>query len=766
MKKTEIQVIKKDTIKYKTIIWTVAEAFLMTLAALFAFCKTWTSVEVGPLILAGAALAGMLFAAAARFLGRRNRFAWFLIAVPWIIPFVIAGPAGFGRGLWMWFNDMIASWNKLHDGGAALITVNSDIRYAYSFSVGIAVIIGEIILNIATDRNYTVYGIFCLVFIIPGFITGHENIAAYGLMISCMLAMVIAGKTKYITWRSVIWSIGIAVVLFGLAHVASTGEIAEISGARADVKEFWHDVRYGKDTLPNGMLHNADSFTESDDEMLTVWCGQEKNTYLKGFVGAIYTPETGEWKEFPGAAYGGDNSGMLSWLESKNFNPLMQVSEYYALCSDKAKPEPSRLTVTVADASRDYAYVPASLSDVVLGRLKKIKDMSMIGSGLTGAKSYTVDEVSSSRPSELTVTEDWVMNPQTDSQKEYVEAEAVYRNFVYENYTGVDADIYDMMNDLFWADFDSENDGIYSAVDHVRKVMKEHLSYSSSNEIPDDEEPVSWFLKESGSGNAALYASAAVLALRTHGIPARYVEGYYIPENVIAATDDGKVSLTGHNSHAWTEVYFDGIGWLPIDVTPGYYYDAVVLQQMVGMPDSSNKTAAYDNDDNSGQIIESDGAGKGGLRDILDKAGNAALYVIGILAIFVVLFTILVVITELVRIIRISAEHRRFVRASTAERVKLTEKWMYRLMAERNINATLGWNTDEVDALVADCFDNIEPGSYLRCCGIIEKAVYGGIEPEPYEERTLTLLASEMASVQKRDTLAERIRLRYIIFKR
>ena len=44
----------------------------------------------------------------------------------------------------------------------------------------------------------------------------------------------------------------------------------------------------------------------------------------------------------------------------------------------------------------------------------------------------------------------------------------------------------------------------------------------------------------------------------------------------------------------WAEVYFDGIGWLPVDVTPGYYYDAVKLQQMVATPDMVHKTLAED----------------------------------------------------------------------------------------------------------------------------------------------------------------------------
>ena len=188
---------------------------------------------------------------------------------------------------------------------------------------------------------------------------------------------------------------------------------------------------------------------------------------------------------------------------------------------------------------------------------------------------------------------------------------------------------------------------------------------------------------------------------------------------------------------------------------------------MVGRPDNVNKTAAYDDSkENQGQIIESDGAGKGGFRDVLNKAGNIAKYALGVIAILIIILTLIIVITEIARLIRISVLRRKFDNAGPAERAAIIEKWMYRLMAHRGIDAALGWNTHKVDTLVSDRFDNIEPGSYARCCSIIEKSVYGGMEPEPYEERTLTLLVSEMASVQKRDTLAERIRLRYIIFKR
>lgn len=78
-----------------------------------------------------------------------------------------------------------------------------------------------------------------------------------------------------------------------------------------------------------------------------------------------------------------------------------------------------------------------------------------------------------------------------------------------------------------------------------------------------------------------LYASAAVESFRTHGIPARYVEGYYLSDNQIAQSDDGHELLPGEDMHAWAEVYFDGVGWLPVDVTPGYYYDTAELRTVI-----------------------------------------------------------------------------------------------------------------------------------------------------------------------------------------
>lgn len=80
---------------------------------------------------------------------------------------------------------------------------------------------------------------------------------------------------------------------------------------------------------------------------------------------------------------------------------------------------------------------------------------------------------------------------------------------------------------------------------------------------PADEDFVAYFL-ETKTGYCTYYASAMAVLCRSLGIPARYVEGYQLPEG----TQPGEtVTVTQRQAHAWCEVYFKGIGWIPVDVS-------------------------------------------------------------------------------------------------------------------------------------------------------------------------------------------------------
>lgn len=78
------------------------------------------------------------------------------------------------------------------------------------------------------------------------------------------------------------------------------------------------------------------------------------------------------------------------------------------------------------------------------------------------------------------------------------------------------------------------------------------------------EDFVDHFLTE-GRGYCVHFATAGTLLLRLQGIPARYVSGY------AAQLDQrGRGDVQDSDAHAWVEVYIDGCGWYPVEMTPGY----------------------------------------------------------------------------------------------------------------------------------------------------------------------------------------------------
>jgi transglutaminase-like putative cysteine protease len=83
---------------------------------------------------------------------------------------------------------------------------------------------------------------------------------------------------------------------------------------------------------------------------------------------------------------------------------------------------------------------------------------------------------------------------------------------------------------------------------------------------PDNSDAVQNFLFDQQSGNCTNFTSAAVVLLRSAGVPARFCTGY-IPHFVDKNANSFVVLAKDY--HAWPEVYFPGYGWIEFEVTPG-----------------------------------------------------------------------------------------------------------------------------------------------------------------------------------------------------
>ncbi|HEY0375052.1 MAG TPA: DUF3488 and transglutaminase-like domain-containing protein [Amnibacterium sp.] len=70
------------------------------------------------------------------------------------------------------------------------------------------------------------------------------------------------------------------------------------------------------------------------------------------------------------------------------------------------------------------------------------------------------------------------------------------------------------------------------------------------------------------SGYCVHFASTMAVMARLEGIPARVVVGYQPGERTVVAGRN-VYEVTSDDLHAWPELYFDGIGWVRFEPTPG-----------------------------------------------------------------------------------------------------------------------------------------------------------------------------------------------------
>lgn len=158
----------------------------------------------------------------------------------------------------------------------------------------------------------------------------------------------------------------------------------------------------------------------------------------------------------------------------------------------------------------------------------------------------------------------------------YLGAEKEYRRFVYDHYLDIPDAVKQGLAALGPISPARSLSEKRQRVEDIRRFLAENYSYTRSpGKTPAGKDFITYFLTESKKGYCTSFASAAVMLLRASGIPARYAAGLTVGADEIkdAPLSEGglhRLSINDHHAHAWAEVYVDGLGWRPVEMTPGY----------------------------------------------------------------------------------------------------------------------------------------------------------------------------------------------------
>jgi transglutaminase-like putative cysteine protease len=134
----------------------------------------------------------------------------------------------------------------------------------------------------------------------------------------------------------------------------------------------------------------------------------------------------------------------------------------------------------------------------------------------------------------------------------------------------------------------------YDKAKAVERYLKTNYAYNLAIEPPPfGSDGVDHFLFESREGYSEYFGSAMTVLMRSIGIPARMATGYTVGSRV---PDSELYVVADHHSHGWSEVYFNGYGWIPFEPTPGKSIPIPIPPEEAANRDGANLSSSADDE--------------------------------------------------------------------------------------------------------------------------------------------------------------------------
>lgn len=534
-----------------------------------------------------------------------------------------------------------------------------------------------------------------------------------------------------------------------------------VDALRSGVAQEADQARYGSDSLPQGNLRLASAMNASQGETLELSFGGSisDDVLLRGFQGA--TLEGAAWRPLGHDAFEGQWAGMRSWLGAHDLAPAYQRADFDDEAAAAGQGETPVESVQVSNVGADarFVYTPYTLRS--LDGVHGAHDLDAgLRSGFFGARSYrfTMDDVPAA---DVLADTAWL----SGRQEGYAGAEGVYAAFAESSYLQVsESEKRDIERLLFGQDsWDAEGVSDYAVISRVRTMLDATASCTASPAnvpagIGEEGGPTftSWFLEQQREGGPAYFATVATLAFRSQGIPARYVEGYRVDaDKASAAAESGQpVTLTAADAHAWCEVYLNGLGWTPIEVTPGFYTQTLQADSVMDVSEavSSGNGSVMDPGSVAGEV---GGDADQGLQKSRALSARHVVRVAGIV-LGAALAAVAAAFAQ-----RALRRHLR-VRLCGDERQQVCVPALYQQLARLMAAGVPAFDATrplECAAAVPATFPGIDELDYKRAIQLHQAFAFGGRPLKPNELRTVRSFNDRLAAaLPKPGTVAGRAR--------
>lgn len=421
---------------------------------------------------------------------------------------------------------------------------------------------------------------------------------SYALLLSCWIAGLVMSLSKHTgrkTGQPLLGAIGLitAVVLFVSFWVSDYAienlgveRLPAIDRLRTKISQGIQNfsledylLKVSQNQTKGAPLGKTDVRRYDNVPVLRVNMPSSTSTvYLRGYVGTVY--EGDRWNQLSSSDYA-RHQAMLDEFERAGVYPQNLATNLIGLCKQNGIQHLAlpyyAIYVENIGADARYLYTPYHTVYPVNSNLDYFYDTNVFVKkidhyGLNYYQNFSEPQIFD-RLNGYDLTGSDIFLEQNSLERQY-------RDFVYEEYTKLPERSLQTVKETYGAP-------AFQAQSLAEKllIIRQDLSaleYTlSPGKTPYGKDFVEYFLYENQKGYCTYFASAAGVMLRAAGVPTRYVEGFTVkPEDFSDANlapqekwlDDFPtydIELQDNRAHAWIEIYIDGMGWQPFDVTPG-----------------------------------------------------------------------------------------------------------------------------------------------------------------------------------------------------